>query len=650
MSDHRVDARGGLQVAEITMPRHTEGWVVVGRGPRERDRVAVSEATAALHGASLATLAIDLPARARAAEASVRAAAQSLRREIAGELPIAYLGAGAGARAGWAASRGGELDGVMALNAARGGWSKVRRVHVPSLLVVEHGSHDFAWRLVVARVLSWQLDAAELKVSGAPLEPGLLAGWYYERILSPAPMLPMPARFGAGRARRRVATIGAAAALVVPTALPAASAMALPDFSHGSKVKAHNIHGDGKRHHRHHLKARDGHRGGLRHARRVEAARILGDGFVSPFATGSQALIDNQGVKYFINTNITFSTSSSASGAMSEASYTHAVAATTLNGGTVQSTLNDAYDGYNTACISVNNTVATCETGNANFEIYNKNGPATTDPACGSPSRQIDFPTKTIGNLQMSRKVYVPSNDSFARWQNIVKNNGASPQTVTIVIANNLGSDSNTVITGSSSTGTGTPSTADTWVTTFQNYSGTTSSDPRLGHVLQGTGAATPLAGINFANGDDNPFWGYTFTLAPGQTKIVMNFAVVQPSKAAAAAKSAQLASLSDPNELNCMSSTDQSQVVNFATVLSQLQNLRSDVQSLPPTIGRLILVKGVNDMIANYQAGRTQSVCSELSFFKLTVEGWSGSLITTAQANKLLADADQISTSIGCP
>src|SRR6202049_3579760 len=111
-------------------------------------------------------------------------------------------------------------------------------------------------------------------------------------------------------------------------------------------------------------------------------------------ATGSQALIDSQGLKYFINTDITFSTSSSASGAMSEASYTHAVAASTSAGGTTSSTLNDAFDGYNTLCLSLNNTVATCETGNANFVIYNKNGPATTE--CSGPvshvNRQVDFP------------------------------------------------------------------------------------------------------------------------------------------------------------------------------------------------------------------------------------------------------------------
>ena len=101
----------------------------------------------------------------------------------------------------------------------------------------------------------------------------------------------------------------------------------------------------------------------LKHASKSAAGRQTKSG-VKPKATGSIALIDASGLKYFINTNITFSTSSSASGAMSEASYTAAVNATTLNGGTTSSTLNDAFDGYNTACIGLNGTMTTCETGN----------------------------------------------------------------------------------------------------------------------------------------------------------------------------------------------------------------------------------------------------------------------------------------------
>jgi hypothetical protein len=291
-------------------------------------------------------------------------------------------------------------------------------------------------------------------------------------------------------------------------------------------------------------------------------------------ATGSQALIDSSGVKYFINTNITFSTSSSASAAMSEASYTHAVAASTMNGGTVSSTLNDAYDGYNTVCLSLNNTVATCETGNANFVIYNKNGPATTEctGATSGVNRQVVFPVQTVAslNVQMWRKVYVPDNDAYARWLNYFKNTGSSPVTITPVIANNLGSDSNTIIV-TSSNGNATAETTDTWVTTFQNYSGTTSSDPRLGHVFQGPGAPVQLAGINFANGDDNPFWGYTFTLQPGETKIIMNFAVVQPSKAAAAAKATSLAGVFT-NGLACTTPTEQAEIANFISAVPIIQ------------------------------------------------------------------------------
>jgi hypothetical protein len=292
-------------------------------------------------------------------------------------------------------------------------------------------------------------------------------------------------------------------------------------------------------------------------------------------ATGSQALIDASGLKYFINTNITFSTSSSASGAASEASYTHAVAATTLNGGTTSSTLNDAFDGYNTLCLSFDNTVATCETDNANFGIYNQNGPATTECKGGisGVDRQVVFPVQTIGpsdihnrqtgNIQVQRKVFVPDNDSFARWLNYFTNTGATPQTVTMVIANNLGSDANTRVV-TTSNGNNTAEVTDSWLTSFQNYSGTTSSDPRLGHVFQGPGAAVPLAGINFVDGDDNPFWGYTFTLAPGETKIIANFVTGQPSKAAAAAKAAELAGL-PTNAIQCLTSTEQAQIVNFA-------------------------------------------------------------------------------------
>jgi hypothetical protein len=329
----------------------------------------------------------------------------------------------------------------------------------------------------------------------------------------------------------------------------------------------------------------------LAHDAKDKPAHTRGDGSK---ATGSQGLIDASGLKYFINTNITFSTTSSASGAMSEASYTASVAATTLNGGTTSSRLNDAFDGYNSICIAGATSTGPCQPGEGGggarvraktplptkgtfpfipvYVMYNQNGPATTE--CGG--RQIVLPVQTVpiaeGSIQVSRKVFVPANDSFARWLNIVTNPGTSPITFNLITSNNLGSDNNTVITGSSD-GTTTVEPTDTWAASFQNYSGTTSSDVRLGHVFQGPGAPNPVAFIHFVDGDDNPYWGYTITLLPGQTRIIANFVAGQPSKAAAAAKAAQLVGL-PANATQCLTPAERLAITNFAPVAEPVPTL----------------------------------------------------------------------------
>ena len=123
---------------------------------------------------------------------------------------------------------------------------------------------------------------------------------------------------------------------------------------------------------------------------------------------GSEALTDNAGFKWFVNTDITFSTSSSASGAMSEGKYTHTVPASTLNGGTTASTLNDAYDGYNALFVSVNGTF--CTELSQGCTSYNKNGPATL--SCNN--REVNTPVQVIDGLNVSRRIYVPTDDHFA--------------------------------------------------------------------------------------------------------------------------------------------------------------------------------------------------------------------------------------------
>src|SRR5262249_54206241 len=157
------------------------------------------------------------------------------------------------------------------------------------------------------------------------------------------------------------------------------------------------------------------------------------------------------------------------------------------SGSFVATTLANAFTGYNGLCLSLDNSVSFCTLDSPNFIIYNENGPATTE--CNG--RQVVLPVQSLKSptLQVSRKVFVPANDAFARWLNYFTNTGASPVTVTMVTANSLGSGSQTKVV-TSSNGNNVAEVADTWVTTFQDYTGTISTEPRLGHVLQGPGAA----------------------------------------------------------------------------------------------------------------------------------------------------------------
>jgi hypothetical protein len=298
-----------------------------------------------------------------------------------------------------------------------------------------------------------------------------------------------------------------------------------------------------------------------RHAKSDVVGDVRGDG-LSPTATGSLSRIDGNGFKFFFNTNITFNTTSSASAAASEASGTHAMSASTQAGGVTNTTLNDAFDGYNSLCVAVNMSSGPCATGNANFVFYNQIGSAPVTNANGGV-----FPTKSISGggvsgLDVNRDVYVGAN--FARYINSFHNTTGAPVTIRAVMANNLGSDANTRVVTTSS-GDNVATTADTWVTSFQNWSGTTSSDPREGHVLAGTGGAIGLSEVNFVDGDDNPLWGYDVTIPAGATRSVANFVTLSGFKSTVASVSAQLAAGTVAGQWAGLSDQQRNEVENFS-------------------------------------------------------------------------------------
>lgn len=287
---------------------------------------------------------------------------------------------------------------------------------------------------------------------------------------------------------------------------------------------------------------------------------------------GSLSLVDASGLEYFINSDVTFSTSTMASGAASDASYTSSVTATTSVGGTTLSPLSNAFDGYSNLFV--------------NGEVYNMNGGTTPDGDCSN--RQFLFAPQMIGNIEVSRKVFVPDNDEFCRWINVFTNTAATTQNVMVTIFNDLGSDADTVLV-ETSTPPAAATTSDNWAVSFENYTGGISPSPRLGHVFQGPNRQVSITDIDFLTGNDQPFWEFTLTLEPGEMCAVMNYVTGQPSKLAARVKCQELAALQG-SALECIAEAERQYIKNFdlvrpsVTITSSVENPTS-VTPIPVTV-----------------------------------------------------------------
>jgi len=299
------------------------------------------------------------------------------------------------------------------------------------------------------------------------------------------------------------------------------------------------------------------------------ALTLAGVGLSAAAARADQlTLTDAAGVAYQVNHGITYATSSSASGAASEASYTAPVAASTVGGGTSMATLSDAFDGYGALAVATDPAAQTAfGTGNMLQEIYNRTGAAYT---LGCDGREMTFPvvaSTLIPGLSVSRRVFVPADDSFLRWTEVLENTGATDLTFFVGAYSNLGSDSNTMLFGSSS-GDAAASVEDTWVATMQAFAGTSSGDPRLGHVLRGTRSdASVVSTVSFADGDDNPYWWYAVTVPAGATRLLVHYVTPAGNQAAVRTQAAELADMANPSSIACFTDVERGLILNFDAV-----------------------------------------------------------------------------------
>lgn len=167
-------------------------------------------------------------------------------------------------------------------------------------------------------------------------------------------------------------------------------------------------------------------------------------------------------------------------------------------------------------------------------------------------------PSSPNPNVSISRKIFVPDDDGYARFLEIVTNTSGAPLTFQVPIYTNLGSDGTTGELVTTSSGDNIFTTADQWILTDDSDG---SNDPTMLHIIAGPGGAGPTT-VN-ATGSGSVAYTYSVTLQPGETKIVMHFAAQSANRATALAKAESLVAL-ERGALSGMTAEELRQVVNF--------------------------------------------------------------------------------------
>ena len=297
------------------------------------------------------------------------------------------------------------------------------------------------------------------------------------------------------------------------------------------------------------------------------------------------SLRDTNGTRYNVNTQVMAPTLSNASGALTNATFVQPVTVTSYYIGftpwflflttyTVQRQINfaltPAFNGFNGLLISgINGERLVAPL------VFNPGQTLAGEdcPDGNGRNKQLVFPTQTFAaqNLAVTRKVYVPSNQDWVRWLNIVTNTGAVSIRPTITLLGLLASGDDTKLVNTSD-GDSSLTTADLWFTTAERVpQGSTSFQPRMGYVVQGPGPTTPVANLGISTTSSPPgktAFSYVPTIAPGETVIVMTFVTVQGKSKQAKKTCEDIVALPlQSAEIKCMSERELTQVVNFPRI-----------------------------------------------------------------------------------
>lgn len=272
-------------------------------------------------------------------------------------------------------------------------------------------------------------------------------------------------------------------------------------------------------------------------------------------ATGSVTVYAGNAI-WYLNTDITFASTSSNWG-FSEASL--------ITGG---GTLTDAADGILAWHV---NAAGGSTTPDDTGGYVSPGGVVSILPSLASltdsaVAKTITGQPQVIEGLNVSGQIYFSTTRAVARSILVLQNPTGAPISVRVWNANNLGSDSGTVIQTTSS-GDSTFDPTDNWVISSQNEPPT--NDPIMTFAWQGPGAAVTRTDSSspFAAGNDNPNEYYDITVPAGATRRLMVFVQMSDSTANATTDAARFnsaAALRATDYLSGLSTTELSEIVNW--------------------------------------------------------------------------------------
>jgi extracellular elastinolytic metalloproteinase len=171
--------------------------------------------------------------------------------------------------------------------------------------------------------------------------------------------------------------------------------------------------------------------------------------------------------------------------------------------------------------------------------------------------RELIIGPAVSGNIETTRRIYVPSDFAYARFMEVVRNVGSIPVTHTVSLDTNLGSDGSTVLVGTSD-GDAVFETNDHWIVT-DDSDGT--GDPTVLHVIGNDHGAVHPSSVSYYTGGLG--YDYQLNLQPGETKVIMHFGAQNQNRSTALSKAPDLASL-ETDVLDRIPSGLRGSIVNF--------------------------------------------------------------------------------------